>query len=64
MPGIHNNCKDDLKKFCSNVKPGKGRTHKCLRDNKDKVSKACKQAEFEQQFKKQLFLNNTYSNLL
>ncbi len=49
MPGIHNNCKDDLKKFCSNVKPGKGRTHKCLRDNKDKVSKACKQAEFEQQ---------------
>lgn len=47
LPGIHNNCKEDLKTFCANVKPGEGRTHKCLRDNMNKLSKSCKQAEFE-----------------
>jgi hypothetical protein len=29
------------------VKPGEGRTHKCIRDNYEKLSPDCKQAEFE-----------------
>jgi len=39
-----NECRDDLDKFCSNIKPGEGRLIQCLEKNDAKVSKRCKQA--------------------
>jgi len=39
-----NECRDDLDKFCSNIKPGEGRLIQCLNKNDAKVSKRCKQA--------------------
>jgi hypothetical protein len=39
-----NECRDDLTKFCSNIKPGEGRLLQCLDKNNAKVSKRCKQA--------------------
>lgn len=39
-----NECRDDLSKFCSNIKPGEGRLVQCLDKNSAKVSKRCKQA--------------------
>jgi cysteine rich repeat protein len=39
-----NECRDDLTKFCSDIKPGEGRVLKCLDKNDTKVSKRCKQA--------------------
>ena len=37
-------CKDDLKKYCSNVKPGEGRLLECVAKQKDKLSGRCKAA--------------------
>ena len=37
-------CRDDLKTFCSDVKPGEGRLIDCISKNKEKVSSRCKQA--------------------
>jgi len=37
-------CKDDLKTFCSDVKPGEGRLIDCIEKNKEKISNRCKQA--------------------
>ena len=37
-------CKDDLRTFCSNVKPGEGRLLDCIDKNKEKISSRCKQA--------------------
>jgi len=39
-----NECKDDLKAYCSDVKPGEGRLINCIDKNMDKVSNRCKQA--------------------
>jgi cysteine rich repeat protein len=39
-----NECRDDLTKFCSDIKPGEGRVLHCLDKNDAKVSKRCKQA--------------------
>jgi len=39
-----NECRDDLTKFCSNIKPGEGRLLQCIEKNDAKVSKRCKQA--------------------
>ena len=39
-----NECRDDLTKFCSDIKPGEGRLLQCLDKNNSKVSKRCKQA--------------------
>ena len=38
-----NMCKEDIEKFCKDVKPGEGRIIKCLMDNKDKLSGGCLQ---------------------
>lgn len=35
------NCRPDIKKFCSGVKPGEGLMMKCLHSNISNVSKAC-----------------------
>jgi hypothetical protein len=37
-------CGADVKKFCSNVTPGGGRLIKCLSEQKDKVSAACRKS--------------------
>ena len=39
-------CKDDKIKFCKDVKPGEGRTHKCIKEHYDELSEPCKNAEF------------------
>jgi hypothetical protein len=41
---LANECKDDLKKYCSDVKPGEGRLINCIDKNMEKVSNRCKQA--------------------
>ena len=37
-------CMADVKKLCAEVPPGHGRVLSCLREHKDEVSAACKQA--------------------
>ena len=37
-------CKEDLKAYCSDVKPGEGRLINCIDKNMEKVSNRCKQA--------------------
>jgi hypothetical protein len=41
---LANECKDDLKSYCSDVKPGEGRLLQCIDKNMQKVSNRCKQA--------------------
>jgi len=39
-----NECRDDLTKFCSDIKPGEGRLLQCLEKNDAKITKRCTQA--------------------
>jgi len=41
---VANECRDDLDKYCSNIKPGEGRLLQCLDKHSSKVSKRCTQA--------------------
>ena len=41
---LANECRDDLKAYCSDVKPGEGRLIQCIDKNMGKVSSRCKQA--------------------
>jgi hypothetical protein len=41
---LANECKDDLKAYCSDIKPGEGRLINCIDKNMEKVSSRCKQA--------------------
>lgn len=41
---VANECRDDLKSFCADVKPGEGRLLDCVEKNKDKLSSRCKTA--------------------
>jgi hypothetical protein len=41
---LANECRDDLKSYCSDVKPGEGRLLNCIDKNMAKVSSRCKQA--------------------
>jgi len=41
---VANECRDDLKANCANIKPGEGRLLTCLDKNAAKVSGRCKQA--------------------
>ncbi|KAG1660746.1 hypothetical protein FOA52_010620 [Chlamydomonas sp. UWO 241] len=38
-------CRDDVDKLCSTVEAGEGRVHKCLRDNRKKLSEMCRKEE-------------------
>lgn len=46
MKEAHEACHGDVEKLCGDVKRGKGRIVKCLREHKDQLSDGCK-AEFE-----------------
>ena len=39
-----NECKEDLTKYCANIKPGQGRLLQCIDRNDAKVTTRCKQA--------------------
>ena len=41
---LANECRDDLKKYCSDVKPGEGRLIECIAKKKDVISDRCKTA--------------------
>jgi hypothetical protein len=41
---LANECRSDLKTYCSDVKPGEGRLINCIDKNMGKVSNRCKQA--------------------
>jgi len=41
---VANECRDDLKAYCSNVRPGEGRLLDCMEKNKAKLSSRCTQA--------------------
>lgn len=41
---VANECRDDLNKYCSDIKPGQGRLLNCLDKNEKNVSNRCKQA--------------------
>ena len=41
---VTNECRDDLKKYCSDVKPGEGRLLECIAKKKDAISDRCKNA--------------------
>jgi hypothetical protein len=41
---LANECRDDLKKYCSDVKPGEGRLLDCIAKKKDAISDRCKTA--------------------
>ncbi len=39
-----NECRDDLTKYCSNIKSGQGRLLQCLEKNDAQITSRCKQA--------------------
>ncbi len=39
-----NECREELTKYCSDIKPGEGRLLQCIEKNDAKISKRCKQA--------------------
>ena len=41
---VANECRDDLKTYCSDIKPGEGRLFLCMDKNESKLSKRCKQS--------------------
>ena len=42
MKDVHEACHDDAEKFCGDVKKGRGRMIKCMKEHKDEVSQSCK----------------------
>eukprot|EP00798_Chlamydomonas_sp_ICE-L_P016763 gene16763-23036_t len=40
-------CRDDVDEFCPDVEAGEGRVHKCLRDNRKKLSDKCRTEELK-----------------
>jgi hypothetical protein len=39
-----NECRDDLRTYCADIKPGEGRLLQCIEKNDAKITKRCKQA--------------------
>jgi hypothetical protein len=50
---LANECRDDLKTYCSGVKAGEGRLLQCIDNNRAKVSSRCKQAMKDVKLKKE-----------
>lgn len=44
MQAMRQACEADVKSVCGTVEPGRGRLMACMRENRDKVSDACKTA--------------------
>jgi hypothetical protein len=49
---VANECRDDLKANCSDIKPGEGRLLQCMEKNDAKITTRCKQALKETGLKK------------
>ena len=49
---VANECRDDLKAYCSSVKPGEGRLLNCINKHEEKISGRCKQALKDVRIKK------------
>jgi hypothetical protein len=49
---VANECRNDLKTYCSDIKPGEGRLLQCMERNDAKVAPRCKQALKETGLKK------------
>ena len=49
---VANECKDDLKKYCADIKPGEGRLLNCVDKHDKQVSGRCKQAMKDVELKK------------
>jgi len=45
-------CRDDLEKYCSEIKPGEGRLLDCLNSNESKISNRCNNALRDVGYKK------------
>ncbi|KHD90027.1 MAG: hypothetical protein OM95_00440 [Bdellovibrio sp. ArHS] len=43
MKEVREACHDEMQKFCGDMKPGKGRMMKCMKENKEKFSAACQE---------------------
>lgn len=41
---VHEACKEDVSKYCKEVKPGQGRIHACLEEHDKELSAGCKAA--------------------
>ena len=41
---IANECRDDIRTYCSAIRPGGGRILRCLESNEDKISDRCMRA--------------------
>lgn len=42
MKDIHEACHEDAEKFCGDVKKGRGRMMKCMKEHKEEMSQSCK----------------------
>jgi len=49
---VANECRDDLKKYCSSINPGEGRLLQCMEKNDARLAPRCKQAMKEAGLKK------------
>jgi Cysteine rich repeat len=49
---LENECRDDLKTYCSNIQPGEGRVLQCLDRNDANLTKRCRQALKDRGLKK------------
>ncbi len=56
-------CKEDIKKFCPDVKKGEGRIFECLNQNYDQLSDTCKQKISKTREKWQMFKENCGKDL-
>lgn len=44
MASLKESCKDDIKKYCSDVTPGQGRVAACIKSQENHLSTTCKSA--------------------
>jgi hypothetical protein len=49
-------CKEDIEKFCKDIKPGQGRILKCMREHENELSQVCKDHVAEAREKARGFL--------